>query len=96
MLLFALYFQLKEGNYNIIIPYSLFYLFLILGKQQPKIKYICTQLLGLLAVYLLANFNAPELLKGILLISVLLTIYHGNKFIFYKERTLNVEGLEID
>jgi len=92
VLLFALYFQLKEGNYNIIIPYSLFYLFLILGKQQPKIKYICTQLLGLVAIYLLVNFNVPELLKGILLISVLLIIYHVNKFIFNKEKTLNTEG----
>jgi len=91
VLLFALYFQLREGNYNIIFPYSLFYLFLILGKQQPKIKYICIQLLGLLAVYLLANFNAPELIKGILLISGLLIIYQANKFIFNKEKMLNIE-----
>src|SRR5699024_9259094 len=85
VLLFALYIQLSEGNYTIIIPLSLFYLFLILRKQQPKVKFICIQLLGLLVVYLLANLNAPELLKGILLISVLLIIYHVIKLIFNRE-----------
>lgn len=37
-LLFVLYFQFRKENYMIIIPFSLFYLFLVLGKTRIKNK----------------------------------------------------------
>ncbi|GAA4073234.1 hypothetical protein [Amphibacillus indicireducens] len=82
VLLFSLYFQLGEGNYTIIVYHSLFYVFFVLRKQEPKIKYISIQLLGLLVVYLLAILSAPELLKGILLIAVLILIYLVTKLVY--------------
>ena len=82
VLLFSLYFQLKEGNYTVIIYQALFYLFFVLRKHEPKIKYISIQLVGLLIVYFLATLNAPELLKGTLLVAVLIVIYLITKLIF--------------
>ena len=82
VLLFSLYFQLKEGNYTVIIYQALFYLFFVLRKHEPKVKYISIQLVGLLIVYFLATLNAPELIKGILLITVLTIIYRLTKLIY--------------
>lgn len=87
VLLFALYVQFNEGNYTIIFPFSLLYLLFVLGEKQPKIKYVVIQLFGLLAVYLLANIDAPVLIKGTLLIFVLMIIYQAKKFIYHKEGT---------
>lgn len=90
VLLFALYFQLSEGNYMMIISFSFVYIFLVLRKQEPKGKFIFVQLLGLLAVYLLAILNAPEFLKGGLLIGVLFLIYQIKKQLLNKEKLSNV------
>ncbi|GEM02472.1 hypothetical protein SAMN05421839_13110 [Halolactibacillus halophilus] len=92
-LLFALYFQLSEGNegnYMMIISFSFMYIFLFLRKQEPKGKFIFVQLFGLLAVYLLAILDAPEFLKGILLIGVLFLIYQIKKHILNKNNSSNI------
>ncbi|WP_017471739.1 hypothetical protein [Amphibacillus jilinensis] len=89
VLLFTSYFQLKEANYTTILLFSLFYIFLILKKEEPKGKFVSIQLIGLLAVYLLALLNAPELLKGILLIAVLMFIYQLKKRMLKYEKVSN-------
>lgn len=92
ILLFALYFQLSEGNYMMIISFSFVYIFLVLRKQEPKGKFIFVQLFGLFAVYLLAILDAPEFLKGILLIGVLFLIYQIKKHILNKKKLSNIAG----
>lgn len=88
VLLFSLYFQLGEGNYTVIIYQALFYLFFVLRKHEPKVKYISIQLVGLLIVYFLTTLNGPELLKGILLITVLTIIYRQTKLIYNQQKSL--------
>ncbi|NMA90992.1 MAG: hypothetical protein GX972_06635 [Amphibacillus sp.] len=88
VLLFSLYFQLGEGNYTVIIYQALFYLFSVLRKHELKVKYISIQLVGLLIVYFLTTLNGPELLKGILLITVLTIIYRQTKLIYNQQKSL--------
>lgn len=94
VLLFSLYFQFREGNYKTIILFSLFYLFFILRKQEPKIKFVCIQLIGFLAVYVLTTLDAPELVRGVLLIAILILIYCVKKYILNQQKTSNIGNLD--
>ncbi|SDB96761.1 hypothetical protein SAMN05421734_103185 [Pelagirhabdus alkalitolerans] len=90
VMLFALYFQLSEGNHTLVITFSLFYIFLFLRKYKSKGKFALIQLCGTVFVYTLSVNNSPEILKGILLIAALFLLYQIKKSIFEKEKLLDL------
>jgi len=92
VILFSLYFQLRDGNYSTIILLSLFYLFFILRKQEPKRKYMVIQLIGALAVYFLTSFDFHEVVKGVVLIAILILVYQVKKYIFNQQKAANVDS----